>query len=691
MKLNRIYIYFTLFITLVSCKITSKLEKYDSRVRLTQPGYSKQTDTVTFATSPKNVTYVDKEGVEHTLTRNEIDKGTGEEVSVVDLQGITVTAKSKNVPERFGKVNLDFIVTVPELLISNKWQLRLTPMLFKGDETIELDKIFLSGADFLKTQQKGYAMYQAFINSIVPDSSYLRTMFDGKGYKKAMLDLQEEFYNSWRDDLLMEKEYIDWSNKTNKRYLIFNKRMEHNRRSLNGSASIISNLPSYWLYRELDSSVTPSKYRSYLEGDYKIVKKQITPEDSANIAKKYFDYKRMAENERKKEQVAEKFKKYVKFPYESARLDSVIQNGKNFQYYYVQEISTDDNVKKMDLTLNGMVLAKDQSTYDLPPSDTISYYISSMIQFLDREPRYKLKIIERKAEVNLTSYISYNTAQVKIDEELGSNKTELQKIFDTIEKLTYSGELVMDSINMVASASPEGSSQLNLNLSMQRAKELKTYLSFKTDDKEGIDTLLATHWIGEDWDRLSYKISNSEDVKNKKEILDLITTEKNADNRELVIKTRYKDDYEYIREYLYPELRVVNFKFNLHRRDMVKDTVHTTVLDDYYQRGFDFLENRKYKEALVVLSDYNDYNTAICLMSLGYDNRAYEILQEEKDTSNRNYLLAILAVRLKKEEEAVQYLMRAADQDETKIWRGKLDPEINKLITTYNLFSNEQF
>lgn len=41
---------------------------------------------------------------------------------------ITIVAKSKNIPERAGKISLDFKVEVPASLINNKWQVRLTPM-----------------------------------------------------------------------------------------------------------------------------------------------------------------------------------------------------------------------------------------------------------------------------------------------------------------------------------------------------------------------------------------------------------------------------------------------------------------------------------------------------------------------------------------------------------------------------------
>ena len=678
---------FLLCLGVVSCSITGRLEKDKSRLGLSQPSQNNKVDTFSLS-GPKLITYTDKDGKEQTITRNEKDVNSGEEMSVIDLQGVTVTSRSKNVPERFGKVNLDFIVTVPNHLISKKWQLQLTPELIKSGNKIELEKILLSGADFLKTQKKGYAMYQAFMSSIIPNEEYLQRLFDEKGYKKAMADLEEEFYQSWKKDLLSEKEYIDWTNTVNQRYWFYNGIMTENKKKIEGYNTILSKLPSHWLYRDVTSQTTPAKYRNFLDGNYSLEKKTITSDDSTQIAKRFFDYKKMAENERRKEQLEEKYKKYVQFPYESARLDTIIQGDSTFQYYYVQEIETDDNVRKLDLTLSGLVLAKDASTFKVPSSDTITYYISSMSQFLDRTPRYKLKIIERKSEVNMVSYISYKSGKVTIDESMGENASELTTILNAYKNLTFSGELVLDSINITAGASPEGSSGLNYQLSKLRAKSIKQYLSLKTNDPEGIDTLVSPVTIGEDWNKLVQLIALDEKMPQKNKVLDIINTVRNPDIRERQIISKAELGYAYMREHLYPQLRGITFKFNLHRRGMVKDTLHTTVIDSVYNVGLELLETKKYKEALTILSDYNDYNAAVGLMSLGYDSKAYDILSSEEETPNRNYLLSILAVRMKKEEEAVKLLIKACQADESKIWRGKLDPEINALMTTYNLYQN---
>ncbi len=125
---------------------------------------------------------------------------------------------------------------------------------------------------------------------------------------------------------------------------------------------------------------------------------------------------------------------------------------------------------------------------------------------------------------------------------------------------------------------------------------------------------------------------------------------------------------------------------------MIKDTIHTTEPDTLYARSMELMKKRKYADALQILHDYNDYNTAICLMSLGYDQTAYNILLNEPETATANseYLLAILASRLGKTQEAVTRYLHSVELDPMKRWRGTLDPEINKLIKAYNLNQEEE-
>lgn len=134
----------------------------------------------------------------------------------------------------------------------------------------------------------------------------------------------------------------------------------------------------------------------------------------------------------------------------------MIQNGDKFEYYYSQVIEADENIRKIDVTIDGEVIALDESRYHMPPGDTLTYYISSMVQFLDRNPRYKRIIVSRHAQANTTALINYKTGSTHFDEQIGNNKAEIDKVLDALYKLTFTGELVLDSVNMIATSSLKG-------------------------------------------------------------------------------------------------------------------------------------------------------------------------------------------------------------------------------------------
>lgn len=313
-----------------------------------------------------------------------------------------------------------------------------------------------------------------------------------------------------------------------------------------------------------------------------------------------------------------------------------------------------------------------------------------MVQFLDRTPRYKKKIVTRKDEVSLRAYVAYKTGSTEFREETGNNRSEIDKVFKAIRSINYTGEFLIDSVLMTATSSPEGDAGMNLFLSRGRATELKKYLARRTEDAEGVDTIFRPAWRGEDWERLRGLVAKDDTLRHRPELLRIMEETRNPDIREHALR-KYPEDYRRIREKHYPLLRGVEFLFHLHRRDMIQDTVVMPVIDSTYIAAVRMIEDRRYKQALALLDEHYpaDYNTAVCLMSLGYDARALEIMREQRDTSDRNYLLAILYSRLGRKEDAVKSYVRSCDQDAGKIWRGRLDPEINTLIETYNLYKDE--
>lgn len=319
------YIHLVLLLIMVcSCRLTQKLENTDYRPQVNQPGkVTKNADTDIKEESV--VKEADGNSDEQIRTR---DERTGEDIVTVALSEVTVVARTKTVPERFGKVNLDFVVTVPKTLIDKRWMITLTPTLEKSGEKIELEDVAINGEIYRLFQEKGEAMYSTLADR----------------------------YNFFTRDTTRIWDYF---------------------------------------YR---------KYNLQYNTD--------------------------------------------------ARLDTVISAGNNFNYYYTQEVATDES-KSMDLYLTGNIFALDKSTYTLPQSDTITYFVSSMIQFLDNAPRFKRRIIERHAEANFSAHITFPVGRENIDENLNDNANEIAKVQDIIKQLTWSSEFIIDSINMTASASPE--------------------------------------------------------------------------------------------------------------------------------------------------------------------------------------------------------------------------------------------
>ena len=86
-----------------------------------------------------------------------------------------------------------------------------------------------------------------------------------------------------------------------------------------------------------------------------------------------------------------------------------------------------------------------------------------------------------------------------------------------------------------------------------------------------------------------------------------------------------------------------------------------------------------------ILQDYADANTALAHMSLGHDTQALAILAAQKSTADVDYMLAILNLRMGNPDEALRYYQRSCESDPSKVFRGNLDPEIQKLKALFNI------
>ena len=121
---------------------------------------------------------------------------------------------------------------------------------------------------------------------------------------------------------------------------------------------------------------------------------------------------------------------------------------------------------------------------------------------------------------------------------------------------------------------------------------------------------------------------------------------------------------------------------------MIKDTVHTTVLDSAYMIGLEAIRDRDYKKAVSILRPYNDLNSAVAFCAMDYNASAMAILNSLEKTAKVNYMMAIIYGRNGDERNAVQSFLRSCKQNPSFVHRGNLDPEISILIKKYGLNKN---
>lgn len=639
-----------------SCATQKKLQRLQNgetpQVQLTlgnQPDYLPKVDETSSVTRD-TLKVKDDDGRELIVMKAIKDEESGEMVATDVIQAAKVTARFRNVAERNGRVDLAFQVIVPQSMRDSRWQLRFYPDMFMLGDSVRLDPVIITGAAYRKAQLRGYQMYEKFLSKIVNDST--------------------KFINVRQLEIFL------------KRYI-----------------------PQVFSYKTDTSFVSEQEFYSA----YGVSERQAVEHYTNRFAKNL--------NKRRKAKMDKMHRKYIKSPIvtEGIRLDTVmISDDGEFIYNYVQTINTRPKLKKVDIILSGEIYEQDKRLYNIPRSEPLTFYISSISAFVDNTERYLTKVVERRAMANTESRIDFELGKSDIKPEYGRNLEEIAMIERALASLVENATYDLDSITVRATASPEGPYAVNRRLAQRRSESVSSWFgkyvksyrdslvsargvfaelgsdSFKDDSGGLSDVVFTPRCIPENWDDLLTLVA-SDIVMNdnqKEEFVRICESEKEPDRREVML--RKCTFYNYMKETLYPRLRTVKFNFYLHRKGMVKDTIHTTVVDSLYMEGVQALHDMDYASALSRLLPYGDFNAAVACVGMDRNATAMKILESLPDSDKVNYLMAILYSRAGDYQNAVNHYLKACHQNPSFVFRGNLDPEIYVLIKTYGLNSQEE-
>lgn len=577
----------------------------------------------------------------------------GNSVANEVLDAAVVTARFRNIAERGGKVDLEFQIVVPEALMESSWQLRYQPTMYVLSDSVKLDRVFITGKEYRKKQLRGYEQYDRFISKIITDST-----------KFIMLDRLEIFLQR--------------------------------------------NIPQIYAFKNDTTYVSDEDFEGFMGAR--------ESEAVEHFTKKYL----IRWNDRRVAKKGKMYERYVKAPYvtEGIRLDTVMQTASgNYVYNYVQtlDLKGRKKLKKVDIVLEGEVYEQGDKIYDIPRTDPLTFYVSSISAFVDGAERYIKKVIERRATASRNYKIDFPVGKYEVLEDFGDNGGSIRDIKEQLRVLLNNDVFTLDSVVVEASASPEGSVAANGALSQKRSEAISAYFnrfmvaqidslnredgfsvvvgddmssSISTEKQKRQPIKFTSSHVAENWSGLNTLVEvDTVMTVTEKEQYYALCDEKDLDRRESRMKS--EPWYKHMRDTMYPRLRTVQFRFNLARKGMTKDTVQTTELDSVYMAGVAAIRDRDYELAANLLGSYNDYNAAIAYAALDRNYSAMSILEQCPKTAEVNYMLAIIYSRFNEDQKAVQAFLDAVAQNGSYKFRGNLDPEISVLIKRYSLFKDE--
>ncbi|MCM1176404.1 MAG: hypothetical protein NC308_04070 [Clostridium sp.] len=550
------------------------------------------------------------------------DEVTGEMVAVDVINASTVVARFRNVAERFGKIALEFDITVPGDMIESGWRLKLAPkMKMLGDSTW-LEPVYITGKRYRDEQMRGYMRYQAFLNSIITDSI--------------------DFVKMNQLEIFIRRHFPDT-------YAMKN-----------------------------DSSFVPDP-----------VAENVFGVSQREALEHYTRHGLWQRNEKRKGNRDKMFRKYVKDPLIGVgmRLDTVMAGeGGTMVYRYVQDVMARPGLRKIVISLHGSLYEYGKQIYEIPLPEDLTFYVSSLSTLADMSPRYVVKVMERTVYDNTHAFIDFAQGSSAIDTMLTGNAVELRRVRKCVEDAVYREELELDSLKVSASCSPEGGFHSNAVLAASRAEAVRLYLGKFLSEETA--SLVYSGAIPENWEQFARLAASDTVISDicRKKVLYAASLSDGNDLDRIEREISLLPEYRYLREKIYPRLRTVRFDFYLHRKGMMKDTVHTTEIDSAYLAGVQAIKEMDYRSAVELLRPYHDYNTALAYLSAGYNHSALNDLESiVPATAAVEYMKAIVLSRLGRRREAMESYLRSVEKDPSMVHRANLDPELSEFTRVLNL------
>ena len=253
-----------------------------------------------------------------------------------------------------------------------------------------------------------------------------------------------------------------------------------------------------------------------------------------------------------------------------------------------------------------------------------------------------------------SAYIDFPVNKTVIYPDYRRNTVELGKIQATIDSVRGDRDVTITQVWLKGFASPESPYTHNRDLAIGRTAALKNYIQQLYKFDTGI---IATDYEPEDWVGLRRYVEQS-NINHKQEILALIDSDREPDNKEWAIKKNYPEEYRFMLQNWYPALRHTDYRiaYNIRGYNDVEEIKRILAtrpqklsLNEFY------LVAQEYEPGTDKFSDV--FDTAVRMFP-------------SDETANLN--AANAAIRRDDFATAERYLAKAGDSAEADYARGAL-------------------
>ena len=279
--------------------------------------------------------------------------------------------------------------------------------------------------------------------------------------------------------------------------------------------------------------------------------------------------------------------------------------------------------------------------------------------------------VVKTRQISGTAFIDFPVGQSVINPSYRNNTFELSKITNTIDSVKSDKDVTIKSISIKGYASPESSYSYNARLAKSRTESLKTYVENMYHFGKGF---IDTDYEPEDWAGLERYVEASS-LQYKDEILATIRSDREPDNKEWVIKSKWSEDYQHLLTYCYPSLRHSDYIIEYEIRSYSSPTdieriLHTApqnlslaeffILAQTYEPGSEEF-NDLFETAVRMypndpVANLNAANSAIVRKDY---RSALRFIDKAGDLPEAKYARGVLEVYMEDYESAKPYLIEA--------------------------------